>query len=370
MRPPHVQGSARVLIEATTAEHARGGIGVVVAGLMSALAEDSAGYEATFLLGPTTETPRSVNVQTVNLARSSVGRILYQRLLLPTTATARTPSVNVIFMDSFLPLWGTPGLTGRSTVFVHDVLPLTHPEFYDSRKDVVKRLAYATIRRRRPDVVTSCDFTALEIERTLGIRPRVARFGCGQFTDDEADLLLTEAPQTRGNVVLYVGNLDSRKGLRSLISAVEMAAGKDASLTLAIVGNWRTADGLALRRWVASRRLGRVRFLGRLGKAETLDLLKHARALVYPAVAEGFGLPVLESLAVGTPTIASDIEVIRSWAGDCATYFPAGDEGALADAILESASAQAERRVAWGRDLSTSYRWRAFATALLKRPLA
>ena len=56
-----------------------------------------------------------------------------------------------------------------------------------------------------------------------------------------------------------------------------------------------------------------------------LAALSSATAVVYPSRAEGFGLPVLEVLALATPIAASDLPVIRSWAGDACTYAAPGD---------------------------------------------
>ena len=83
----------RIVIDGTTAEHARGGIGVVVAGLMSALAADPR-PGVSFYLGPTTGAPDGVEVRRVALAGKSPGRMLFQRALLPATsasAKARQP---------------------------------------------------------------------------------------------------------------------------------------------------------------------------------------------------------------------------------------------------------------------------------------
>ena len=57
-------------------------------------------------------------------------------------------------------------------------------------------------------------------------------------------------------------------------------------------------------------------------RSDVVRLIAEAGALILPSHAEGFGLPVLEALALGTPAVASDLEAIRTWAGDAIRYAP------------------------------------------------
>ncbi|MBI5947804.1 MAG: glycosyltransferase family 4 protein [Chloroflexi bacterium] len=356
-----------ILIDATTAQHARGGIGVVTNGLLSALAGQQFGHQITVAAGPSTPVPAPLHAWRPPLVARSQGRILFQRIALPALLgpSDRQPD-RVLYLDSYVPLWRWPGSTAATAAFVHDVLPLTHPSYFGSRKDIWKRLGFRAIARQAPEVVTSCEFTAAEIQRELGLPSRVVRFGCGQISDAQAERFLAEAPPRRRRYVLYVGAIEARKDLRTLVHAVlrtDHPGGED--LTLVIVGNWRTEEGRAFRRWAQAVAPGRVRFLGRRDSPETLTLLRSAGALVYPSVAEGFGLPVLEGLAAGTPVVAANIPVIRSWAGDTAHYFQPGDAVSLGEAIEEALSPAAEWKAVRGLALSETYRWSGFARGLL-----
>ncbi len=356
-----------ILIDATTAQHARGGIGVVTNGLLSALADQQFGHQITVAAGPHTLVPLPLLAWRPPLVARSQARILFQRLALPALlgAPAHQPD-RVLYLDSYVPLWRWPGSTAKSAAFVHDVLPLTHPSYFGSRKDIWKRLGFRSITNQSPEVVTSCEFTAEEIRRELGLPSRVVRFGCGQISDREADRFLVETPPRRRPYVLYVGAIEERKDLRTLVHAVlGINRPGGAELRLAIVGNWRTEEGRAFRRWAHAVAGRRVRFLGRRDSPETLELLRSAAVLVYPSVAEGFGLPVLEGLAAGTPVVASNIPVIRSWAGDTVHYFQPGDATSLGEAIEEALSPGAEWKAVRGPALSETYRWSGFAEGLL-----
>ncbi|MFW5856648.1 MAG: glycosyltransferase family 4 protein, partial [Planctomycetota bacterium] len=91
-----------------------------------------------------------------------------------------------------------------------------------------------------------------------------------------------------------------------------------------------------------------------------------ADALVFPSVAEGFGFPVLEAMACGTPVIASDIPPLREVAGDAARLVRPGDLPAWRTALEETlADADALRRLAEaGRRHARQYTWAAHGTAL------
>lgn len=357
----------RLLIDATTAQHARGGIGVVVSGFLGALhGRDDA--DVTVLAGPLLDTGELPTWRPPLMSRTPA-RLVFQRLALPAvTALGRRwlgRPERVLYLDSYVPHWRWPGAEVQQEAFVHDVLPLTHPQYFRQRKDVAKRMAMEAIRNQRPRVFTSCEFTATEIRRELGLEAVVARFGCGQLTDDESDALLSEAPSERRDYLLYVGALEERKDLRTLVDGFLLASPGSSGLKLAFVGNLRTAEAHAFRRWAKERGGDRVRFLGRRSSEDTLHLLRTARAIIYPSVAEGFGLPVLEGLAMGTPVITTGIPVIRSWALDGPRYFEAGDAQSLAEAIRETLNDSGSERLRRGKEVAEPYRWSGFAERIL-----
>jgi glycosyltransferase involved in cell wall biosynthesis len=129
---------------------------------------------------------------------------------------------------------------------------------------------------------------------------------------------------------LFVGALEPRKAPDVLVAAFLNARsrGLDAELVVAGEGRVQVAGP-------GVRRVGRVDDLG--------PLYAGALAVVLPSWLEGFGLPPVEGLAAGAPAIVSDLPVFREVLGDGALYVPAGDAGALADALLTLASDQTLR---------------------------
>jgi glycosyltransferase involved in cell wall biosynthesis len=75
-----------------------------------------------------------------------------------------------------------------------------------------------------------------------------------------------------------------------------------------------------------------------------VNYLEHAQALLFPSFTEGYGMPVVEALALGLPVIASDLPVFREFAGQIPEYVAAGDAGRWAEAISHYATSNSSRR--------------------------
>ena len=132
-------------------------------------------------------------------------------------------------------------------------------------------------------------------------------------------------------VLLNVGWLDPRKNQLLLFDALTrlLAAGTPARLLL--VGKLGVGGSPILERVERDPVLaGCVTILHDLTDVELDYAFRHARALVYPTLAEGFGLPLVEALARGLPAFASDLPVLRETAGDFAVFFDPNDPQMLA----------------------------------------
>ena len=158
--------------------------------------------------------------------------------------------------------------------------------------------------------------------------------------------------------VLFVGTLEPRKDLATLLAAHRLL--RDAP-PLVLVG----PAG-----WGAQVDVGGCVTPGYLDDAELRPVVAGASALVLPSRDEGFGLPVLEALAAGTPVVASDLPVLREVGGRHVAYAAVGDAEAFAEALRGVLDAPGDRQA--GRAHATAYTWqlsarghrRAYALAL------
>jgi glycosyltransferase involved in cell wall biosynthesis len=233
---------------------------------------------------------------------------------------------------------------------VHDVIPLTHPSLTDIDGPRHRRML-AAIARHAARFVTVTGAARDTIVGATGIDPGFV-VDCGQ-----AALLPEPEPETpaglrRGGFFLYCGLIEPRKNLERLIEAHRRAA---TGLPLVIVGpeGWRSAP--ILRRAEAADGVIRLPYQSRPALAA---LLRDARALLFPSLAEGFGLPVAEAMTLGTPTLISRDPALAEVAGGAALVVDGEDIVAIANGIARLARDDALRAELGARGI---VRARAFA---------
>jgi glycosyltransferase involved in cell wall biosynthesis len=355
-----------LLVDATTAQHTRG-IGTVIAGIVPELARAEA-RGTIIAVGPDFPDAGGLAMQRVGLARTRMGRLLFQRFLLPLDVALlniRSRQVNrVLLLDAYLPLV-RPQRGVRYAALVHDVLPLTHPHLWPASKRVVKRAAFGSLRRSDATIFTSTDHNARAIRSVLHREAHVVRFGCGQLTDEEADLALESPLPVQGSHLVYVGAFEPRKNVIGLIDVFENVADLDPELSLILIGEGARGYVRTLTDRIARSPLrDSIRVIGSADRTTTLHTMQTAKALLFPSSAEGFGLPIVEALALGTPVVASDLPEIRSWADDAILYASPSRAAGWIQSI-ETALAIAPTRRRSGQDLARDYRWRKCAADLL-----
>jgi glycosyltransferase involved in cell wall biosynthesis len=216
-------------------------------------------------------------------------------------------------------------------VTVHDmgleVLRDAHPL---AKRLYTKRLIPHTARKARL-IITNSEYSKWEIVRYLGMpEDRIRVTPLAASAEFKPGSVQPEKPY-----FLYVGNLEPRKNLERLIEAFARMPGKDYQLVIA--GNrWYQGDAAE----VKARSLGlngRVKFLGYVPRAELPALFSGATAFVYPSLLEGFGLPILESMACGTPVITSNNSSMKEIAHDAAVLIDPTDVREMTEALVDLA---------------------------------
>jgi glycosyltransferase involved in cell wall biosynthesis len=185
----------------------------------------------------------------------------------------------------------------------------------------------AAARARR--IITDSQFSKDELVRYLELEPAqidVIPLGVSEvFRNRPASQL------ERGRYLVFVGDIEARKGLDTVTRALgRLPEAMRSNLELKVVGDRNVREesaavGVRMSRtgWVDDRALA--------------DLYRNALALVYASEYEGYGLPIIEAMACGTPVIAAATAPSREAGGEAAIYFPQGDAEALAS-VIESLS--------------------------------
>jgi glycosyltransferase involved in cell wall biosynthesis len=158
--------------------------------------------------------------------------------------------------------------------------------------------------------------------------------------------------------LLFVGTLEPRKNLVRLIRAYRRAAASGIPHSLVLAGplGWRHQQ---LHREIALRGAGEILLTGQLSGPDLGALFRHASAFVYPALYEGFGLPVLEAMAHGLPVITSNTSSLPEVAGEAAVGVDPESTREIAAAIeaLLTDSALADKLAARARARADRFSW-------------
>jgi len=252
---------------------------------------------------------------------------------------------------------------GPCACTIHDVLYETHPQFFSRSFVWQSRLTGRQAARRAALLFTVSEYSRGEISRLYGLDPaRVAitangvdfeRFRPGQ---DDADAVRALGLEP-GAYLLTLGRLEPRKNHVTLLRAYARL-GPEAP-PLVIVGQ-RDFSCDEVFREIERLQLGpRVRLLESVGDRALPAVLRHARLFIYPAFAEGFGMPVAEAMASGVPVITSNTSSLPEVAGGAARLVDPGSPEALAAAMAEllANAALRERMVAAGLRQVSQFNW-------------
>ncbi len=264
---------------------------------------------------------------------------------------------------------------GPRLVMVHDCILETHADFAPSRhvRWAYRLLTALVVRTNR--VITPSLASARAIEHfyrvpaaRIGLVPNGvdAAFAVAAGPDPE-DVAIAATRVALGlpdRYLLQVGARRPHKNLRVLVEL--LAVRPDRHLVLVGSVDTRFPDAvpaLAAELGVADR----VHHLPFVAEDHLVALYRGAEAFVYPSLVEGFGLPLLEAMAAGTPVVASDIPVFAELARDAALLVPARSPQAWSEAVdrLRADDALRARLVAAGRAAAAAYTWAGSAEALV-----
>lgn len=308
---------------------------------------------------------RSVCVTKSRLSRRNVDR-LSARGQLPVGTLLRSGNPG----DSYSPDFTTPP-GSREHITVHDLAWL-HPEAQTSPaltrylEPVVGRAIHRaatvfTVSHAIRDEIL--DRFSIQPERVV-VAPNAPAMHFFDPVPHSAESLAVLG--VRQPFILFVGTIEPRKNLNTLLEAMRYLPDE---LSLIVVGKsgWHAENQLSpiARLDLASR----VVRLGYVGDATLSGLFAAASTLVYPSRYEGFGLPIVEALASGTPVAASDLTVFREVGGSAVDYFDPCDAEAVARAIEDSLAPERQSDAARQRrqDRARAFDWTSSARVVADR---
>jgi glycosyltransferase involved in cell wall biosynthesis len=322
----------RIAVDARALLGQSTGIGTYTRGIALALAARGGLEVGLFTPRKLSDPLTSDGALTLHSDRHRFGTVWLQ-----TTLAARVSAWRADVLLAALTIGPARGETPLVSV-VHDLTPITHPEWHAARTLVgFLPLWEGTVDRASRFLCVS-ETTARELSsrypETRG-RVTVARNGVDSQFTPTSDAAAAERTRRRfaggGRYILYLGTLEPRKNVETLVLACErLWARRRARPDLVLAGSpgWKAAT--LHRRIARSPFRDKIHVAGYAPRSVAAELYRAADVFVYPSLAEGFGLPVAEAMACGIPVVASDIEALREVGGDAVRFVPPRDVAGFA----------------------------------------
>ncbi len=323
------------------------GIGTYIRGLLGAFGR--LGAEETFVLfGPPSIDPLvPAGLRSERVAVDAPHYSLRELMIVGTAA--RRAALDVFHAPHYV----VPYVATPVVVTIHDLIHLRLP-YRNPLQPLYARGMMRRAVRASAAVLTVSESVRAEIEREFpSARGKVEAIPNGVLP------LFSPEPDARDGTVLYdlalaprgyflyVGNDKPHKRLDLLLEAWRRVRPQMAGVRLALAGGaparYGTEEGVIV--------------AGRVRDGDLAALYRGALALVQPSDFEGFGLPVAEAMASGTPVICADIPPLREVAAGAGRYFARGDEAALARAMTSIRTSDPMRLVDAGLRRAAAFTW-------------
>ena len=360
-----------IAFDGTTLRPGRTGVGYYTEHLLRHAAAQADGDTITVISNRAVETtePLPAHVSTL-VVPSMLPRLLWMQAHAP-RILRRIKADVVHFTNGMMPL-ASPVPT---VVTIHDMSLTMYPACHPRRRVLLNRPLVNLAARRADAVITVSEAAKQDIVRIYGLEParvhvvhEAAAPSFGVIHDPFELRRVRERYGLAERFILYVGTIEPRKNLPTLIEAFarrRIAGDLPHQLVCAGPYGWLSddiddqIDRLRVR--------DAVRFTGYVPFADLPAIYNLAELFVFPSVYEGFGLPVIEAMACGTPVVIGSVAALTEVAGDAAVRVDPLEVEALSAAIVALASSREQREELSSRGLARarSFSWERAAAETL-----
>ena len=371
------------ILDARTAVPHFPGIGRYVSNLASALTPLlTAGERLTILESPTASGPGDGSSSTLewNQAPKPLGTTVTapvtpfdfrQHWLIPSLLKQLRAGGPALYHSPYYLMPYHPDLPTLLTFY--DVIPLRFPQTVPIRARLFFRLAASLALRGTDHVVAISDAARTDLVSCFSVpasKVSVTPLAAGpQYRPQPAPEVdrVREKYNLPDQFILYLGINKPHKNLPALIDAYAQISSRHAP-RLVIAGAWDSRYPHARERAARRQLHDAVRFLGPVDERDLPALYSAATLFVFPSLYEGFGLPVLEAMACGTPVACSNTASLAEISSEAALLFDPHSVTAIRDAMVEliEDGNQRTRRSEQGLARASGYTWQATAAATLR----
>ena len=329
------------------------------------------GQELWRALSPLTPVERWGARHSGEVPRGSAGRSVWTVSALPPLLAGRRPRAYHALSNFNLPLQRVLGVPLVLTV--HDLVPLLLPDTVSAAFRWQFRAWLARSLVVADQVVCVSEVTRRSLAEHFELAPErvsVIHHGVDHVArvppPDRVTVQWLDALGLPGDFLLYAGALDARKNVELVLSACERLFDGGRPCTLVLAGQrWFGSAAIEARVRALKARGLDVRLLGYLAAPVFYALMRRAGVFVFPSRYEGFGLPPLEAMSLGVPTVVSSAGALREVCGEGAAAVDVDDASGLAF-LLEGLLGDAQARAtlaARGLARASGFRWEATARA-------
>lgn len=261
---------------------------------------------------------------------------------------------------------------GRSIVTVHDLFIYDHPEWFPPGQMFSTRVVVPLSVKRAHHIIAVSEATKQDVIKRFRIpEERMSVIPEGAMVKKERENRRMQSTQTADRYLLFIGTLEPRKNLERLIEAFDLLYASSKSfrgLQLVIAGGRGWKHERVLKKIIHAKAGPNIRYVGYVSHNDKIDLLKNAAAFVFPSLNEGFGLPVLEAMALGAPVIAGNSGALPEIVGRSGVLVNPAKTKEIARAIkkvLNSPRLQQDLR-AKGKRRAAAFTWEKTAKKTLE----
>lgn len=258
----------------------------------------------------------------------------------------------------------------KTVLTIHDIVHVLFPLTMNIPTLVMERLLMRLSLRKADYVIADSASTASGIQKYYKVKPEklgVVYPGTPVLLERDYSPV-PEDEKLPGKYFLFVGTLEPRKNLKSILDAFALLDLERTDVHLVVVGTRGWKNNNVMRSLKTHRYRSRVHFTGYVNNARLAFIYKNSICLIYPSIYEGFGFPILEAMSLGVPVITSDVSSMPEIAGDAALLVNPNDIDSLADAMSKIIAQDEIRNIlkAKGYERAKIFSWKLCAEETLK----
>lgn len=359
-----------VVINALQYKRNSSGIGVMIRDLFETFTKLSERRCQIILSGDAPEFSGGSHTEIVRIPaehRQGLRRVWYQ-----TVQMGRCYGRDSILLvtDSKMPFFLPKSCT--AVPLITDLAVYRMPEVYKASRAILWKLQYQYVKRRADFFLAISQFTKDEMVKILGVAPEKIHIvpcacaeGMKRVKGQEKLSAVRNQYALPDPYILFVGNANPRKNLRRLMKAFDLAKEQGMTHQLVIAGEqgWKFDREEELK---GLKHPESIRFIGFVPDEDMSALYSAASLFVFPTLYEGFGIPVIEAQACGTPVLTSNCSSLPEVAGEAAVYVDPYDEENMRDGILKALGDQNLRNelIQKGYENAKRFSWQKSAEVL------